>query len=274
MQNIDKLRNENFIKVVLPSDIINDEVSQYVKKATELNNAPYFNFFYPKNIDINDDLLNKLLFYKKVIKNLNFLEKNEHEYCFSLIPVPYVYECPGKNSLIKRGITDIHASFLGTSGNKMAGEHFLRIYSNWQLSEIKTEPYLLNEVCPGWYLFSRGTLVDFCNLSTEDQLKKMLNHQLMELIKEDGVNYLNNLNKLLPEVYIAHTVGCIESLAAKTPEEIPLRNGFLRTSTFYFNKARLGILGSCYGFDLDGFWAGEGPGANISVAFCRLFERF
>ena len=274
MQDIRKISDLDFLKIIFPENVLSKKVKDYIDKATELNMTYSFEFYYPLNININYNIISKIVNFKNLLLNIDFLEKDTNNYCFSIVPVPYKKVKRGKAGCDK--LSDIDFASLGTSGRNI-DNNFLRIFSNWQLDEVEHERYLTETIQPGWYIFCRGTIKDFCGLSFEEQLIKLRNHKLSDFIRQIRNNKINkntDNNSLIPEVQLAHSVGCIESLTVEKIQDLPIRRGFLRTSTLYYSGARMGILGSAYGFDIDGFWAGEGAGSNISLAFCEILEKF
>lgn len=267
MYNLDILEGESSIRIIYPSAVIGEKASSYLTEALRYNDSEKFSFVYPNLIDIDDATILLLRSAAKVIQGLDFLEKKDGGVCFTLVPVPLLKDSRGQT----RSIRGIDFSGLGTSGFSLEN-NFLRIFSNWLEKEAWHEGYLLKDIKPGWYLFSSGTVKDFCNLAFYDQEEKVNRHEISEVLRK--LSFKSDGDSIIAEAHIAYIAGCILSVAAETNKDIPIKKGFLRTRSFYYSGTRMGILGSSYGFDLDGFWAGDGACPNVSLAFCELVSSF
>jgi len=243
-----------------------EKISDYIKKACLFNGEDAFNFKYPSNIKLTDLNMEKALRLADIYTNFEMIEGSSIESKTSLVPVPYKFQ---HGNISKLSMIDI--GLLGTKGTKL-GKHPPYIYSNWQKNEIKNEPWVRKTISPGWYLFVRGGIVDFCNLSWNSQIDLFSEHSLFSSLKSILGSY--EVDAFIARAEIAYVVGCLDSLCCNGTHCFPLRQSFVRTNSFFNDGTQIGILGSPYGFDVDGFWAGTGAAPNSSLCFCHLIQSY
>jgi|GEM_PF-5371793 len=270
-----KNNQQNNLKKIYVHDIApldSERVRQYIEKATNFNKVGQFRFnIKGSNFFLNNETLKKLQKFDLFLNKTDYIEKSDGvNRLFSLVPMPYIQL---ENHNRKKKISGLDMASLGTNGIAIVDGDFPRIYSNWQLNEYSVEPYVNSQIEPGWYLFLRVTLCDFCNLSYVEQKQKLARHPIKTILTSLGL--LNpTCESAISNVETAYAVGCIESLLINNPLNIPIKRGFLRTRSHYRDGTRMGILGSSYGFDMDGFWSGEGGGSNIAIAICFKVQSF
>jgi hypothetical protein len=244
--------------------LFSDRLNEYIISATSKNGKDPFSFAAPELTGyITDETIKKISIFDSKINKIDFLERGTGlDKLFSIVPVPYKKN--NTTNIIDK-MSGIDIGSLGTLGRVVDG-FFPRIYSNWQLCEYETEPFVLETVAPGWYLFLRGTISDFCKLTFAEQQDKLAYHAVFKALFDACL--IDNHSSVISDANVAYCVGCIESMIVDNAVDIPIKKGFLRTKTLYSDGSRVGILGSSYGFDMDGFWTGDGIGDNISISIC------
>ena len=201
-----------------------------------------------------------------IYKDLEMIEGESLKLKASLVPVPYKLQSENTEKL-----SMIDLGLLGTKGKRIES-HSLHIYSNWQKHEVRNEPWVKMTIKPGWYVFVRGGVSDFCNLSWQDQIRYLSEHYLYRRLNK--IFGPHAVDEYVAPAQIGYGVGCLDSLCCEDTSYLPLRHSFLRTNSFFNDGTRIGVLGSSYGFDVDGFWAGDGPSPNSSLCFCHFIHDF